>query len=103
MTQPQQPQFNRTQQVSSGEVYQIFTIPAVAVDKFYATMGKGITRITFAESVPGTEEKIPRYSIFLTDQALSEFSSMLAGILKSKSNPQAEAPKVETPQKEELN
>jgi len=90
--------------VSQSDIFQIFTVPAIGVDKFYASIGKNVTRITFAEAVPGTEEKIPRYSIVVTDNALAELSAMLAGILKAKANP-ASQPQVQEvkPDREELN
>lgn len=88
--------------VTQSEVYGIFTVPAHMVDKFYACPGKDLVRVTLAEGVAGTDDKIPRYSMVLTWNGLAELGQLVTSLLNQRSNPQpAQVP--EQPQKEDLN
>lgn len=89
--------------VTPQETYAIFSIPAIIVDKFYAAQGQTLTRLTFAENVMGTDEKIPRASIALTDQSLAELTQLLNSIYKARIQRNQDLEKPQKPQREDLN
>lgn len=90
-------------QVTPAEAYAIFTTPAVVVDKFFAAQSPTLTRISFAESVMGTDEKIPRNSIALTDQSLAELAQLINAMLKARAKQSEVSAQPEKPAREELN
>ena len=88
---PQQPQ--TAPKVTDRDLMNIFALPAVYSDHFFAGNSSGFVRITFAEKTMGIEGNpaIPRSSVILTHHGLVQLSDLLNSIRTSLETQQAKS------------
>jgi hypothetical protein len=93
------PNDNKPLEVTPDDIMNIFQQPAIYVDHFFGAPGAEYIRLTFAESAPNINNKIPRGSYVMTLKSASQLATILASMLQRPAQP--EAPK--QPEREKLN
>ena len=70
------------QQANEDEMYQVFSGPAMYVDKIYSSFdsNNGIIRITFCESYNGGKKTKFRVAIVLPPNGIATLSGLLADV-----------------------